>query len=280
MKKFNKIVYHDKCNDGYGALAVVHKYYKGDNTIEVFPGTHGQNPVVSEFENMDVLFVDFSYKKDILKEIVSVANSVTVIDHHVSVYEDISSISEIDYIYDIDKSGAELAWEYFYPDTPTPLVVSLIGDRDLWRHNEDADHLSLALVTLGYTHIEISSLLDANDNEIYSLIEKGKSFSEYKWSLIKKLAETSDPNHKLEDGAYVNIVNCPLGLVSDLGHYLCSKEGTPDITLLYHRDEAKEMINYSLRVSDDCDYDSSAYAKSMGGGGHRRSSGFSIPDEI
>src|SRR5262249_41598557 len=35
--------------------------------------------------------------------------------------------------FDLNKSGARLAWEYFHPEKDTPELIEFIEDRDLWR---------------------------------------------------------------------------------------------------------------------------------------------------
>ena len=64
--------------------------------------------------------------------------------------------------------------------------------------------------------------------------------------------------------------NAPLFLTSDLGHELANKSGTFGLVWSMAGDG---QIHCSLRSNGD--YDVSAIAKALGGGGHRNAAGFS-----
>src|SRR5262249_25358010 len=36
-------------------------------------------------------------------------------------------------VFDMERSGARLAWEYFFPEKDPPWLVNYVQDRDLWR---------------------------------------------------------------------------------------------------------------------------------------------------
>src|SRR5699024_3701740 len=111
--------------------------------------------------------------------------SVTVIDHHVSVHEELSNIihPNFNYVYDVDLSGAQLAWRFWFPDTPEPKIISLIGDRDLWKKRfVESDVLNLAMRTENYTFHEIHRIItsDVSGNELLdALINRGHQYEIY-----------------------------------------------------------------------------------------------------
>ena len=77
-----------------------------------------------------------------------IAASVTQIDHHASARREWAGRLLPDGLggesfehpalplsirFNLDKSGARLAWEHFHPDTPVPLAILHIEDQDMWR---------------------------------------------------------------------------------------------------------------------------------------------------
>jgi oligoribonuclease NrnB/cAMP/cGMP phosphodiesterase (DHH superfamily) len=103
--------------------------------------------VVEACKDKVVYVGDFSFTKDELEELTKVTKSIIVIDHHLSAFE---SIGDLDYVHiDLEKSGARLAWEFFFPRADrVPILIALIEDRDLWNFfydKEDTNALVLAL---------------------------------------------------------------------------------------------------------------------------------------
>ena len=241
---------------------------------------------IRALEGKDVCFLDFSVTQDVMLELLEVAKSVTVIDHHVSVYKELSEIEHenFEYVYDITKSGAGLAWDFFI-GTDYPYFVHLVQDRDIWTKKfKDADALSLA-IRVEEMYFEDMTCLIADilayskehpqgvDSETYRLIEEGKLYQNYQQYMVKQIASNAIKS-TLDDGTEVMKVNCITGLISDVGNYL-SENNECGVALLYC--DLPDVRVYSLRVAANCDYDASTYAKSKGGGGHRRSAGFSEP---
>ena len=82
----------------------------------------------------DVVIVDFSYSKADMQRLLSFANSVLVLDHHVSAERELEGFEapNFKFVYNVNKSGAGLTWDYFYPSSQQPMVVQYIQDGDLW----------------------------------------------------------------------------------------------------------------------------------------------------
>lgn len=80
-------IYHGNCADGFGAAWVVRKAL-GD--IEFHPGKYQEPP--PDVTGKDVVLVDFSYKRPALLEMAEQANSILILDHHVSALNDIGPL--------------------------------------------------------------------------------------------------------------------------------------------------------------------------------------------
>jgi oligoribonuclease NrnB/cAMP/cGMP phosphodiesterase (DHH superfamily) len=116
------ILYHADCPDGFGAAYAAWKHLGAQATY--LPVQHG-NPAPDLRADATVYLVDFCYPKETLLPIVAQAKQVQVIDHHASAQKDLAEIDLAQYpklsvIFDMEKSGAVLTWEYFHPDAPVP----------------------------------------------------------------------------------------------------------------------------------------------------------------
>ncbi len=130
-------IYHGNCADGFTAAWVVRQAIGND--VEFHPGIYGQP--APDCAGRDVLMVDFSYKRPVLMEMAALANSVLILDHHKTAAADLAGFpaaveiagEKIAAIFDMDRSGAQVTWDFFNPGKPRPLLVDYTGDRDLWR---------------------------------------------------------------------------------------------------------------------------------------------------
>ena len=102
-----------------------------------------------------VVIVDFSYPKDVLFEMSKTAASILILDHHATAEKDLADfpppcgtweahiqealryerahgLNRIGVQFDMDRSGAMMAWNYFHTTT-APRLVRHVQDRDLWK---------------------------------------------------------------------------------------------------------------------------------------------------
>ena len=121
-----KVLYHDGCDDGFGAAYAI--WLKHGHQAEYIPVQHGQPfPDVSFGETVYV--VDFAYPRDILQS-VAARSELVVLDHHKTAMDDLEDLPFAHF--DMNKSGAVLAWEHFHPNKPIPLLLEYVQDYDLW----------------------------------------------------------------------------------------------------------------------------------------------------
>ena len=62
------------------------------------------------------------------------ANSLLIIDHHITAQNDLIEIPNENKIFDMNHSGAYLTWKYMFSDDNIPMLIRYIEDRDLWKH--------------------------------------------------------------------------------------------------------------------------------------------------
>lgn len=289
---FDVYIYHDKCMDGLTAVGIALQPQLNDGVlnpnITLIAATHGTKLDLSLLVNKSICFLDFSVPQATMLEILSRARVVTVMDHHISAYNELRDIvhPNFDYVYRSDKSGAQIAWECFIGGEE-PYFIQLIGDRDLWTKKYiDADVLHLALRVEEFNVDKMIPFVEGlllncrssntQTSEVFDgtaeLIRNGYNYKKYHDQIVEQIASHAYKS-TLDDGTPTLKVNCPLGFVSDVGAYLYTNRGVEVAHMYYH---TKDKTYHSLRVANDSLFDASVYAKTKGGGGHRTSSGFVV----
>lgn len=272
------VIYHNPCCDGTGSAFVVWKYFSQkfpDKNITYHPATIGSPPPLG-IEGKNVLICDYSYKKDIVIDLLSKVNKLLIIDHHKSAQKDLQDIDDKYKIFDMEHSGAMLTWFYFFPNIAPPQLIQYIEDRDIWAKKlPNTDDFASWFHTLPMEFIEYDKYLD--DVILKNMIEiKGKSFQElnnYYTNLAKDYAipKFSKIGGKYYFVAYNNSTVCK----SDIGNILFDKFPHIDFSAIYSINDNSNSTLFSLR-STNFHSDVSEIAVSLGGGGHRSASGVKV----
>lgn len=277
MSKF-LCIYHGGCDDGFGAAWAV-RHSLGDK-VEIVAGQYGREP--PDVAGRDVILVDFSYKRPVLEEMAKSARSILILDHHKTAQEDLASfprvLDRIDWqsqaemgigamvLFDMDRSGAGIAWDFFHPKSARPAFINYLEDRDLWRKAlPGSDEFTIALRSYPQEFSVWDALID---NGTDALIAEGKSIQRYYRLRVEEFKR----------GAYLSelagvpcmATNAPYFAASEVAGELATQPGV-DFGLCYFEGSNGEYF-YSLRSRGD--FDVSAIAKTFGGGGHKNAAGF------
>ena len=298
-------VYHGNCADGYGAAWAV-RHALGDD-VEFVAGVYQQNP--PDMSGRHVVFVDFCYKPEVMQALIGSALSILVIDHHKSAMEamrdypfksyekvDISVYSgRVDWkrychdlyqddcencgtiirtYFDMERSGAGMAWDFFNPDVPRSPLINHIEDRDLWRFSLPGTRQIQAAVFSYPYDFEVWDQLAASFDSFGDTVlrREGEAIERKHFKDIHELLKVCQRQMTI-DGDSVPVASLPYTLTSDAGHIMCSETGAPFAACYW--DTADARI-FSLR-SLDGGADVSEIALKFGGGGHRNAAGFSVP---
>lgn len=265
------VIYHTSCADGLTAAWVARMKLGNCGFISA---QHGQDP--PDVRGRDVFILDFSYKRGVTICIVSDAASVTIIDHHRTAASELDGLADEcakvyglhppTIVFDMEKSGARLAWEFFCPGEPAPWLVEYTEDRDLWRWIlPDSREVSAALASYPWTFAQWDVLHD-DPGAPGRLAAEGIAIERYKTLQIEKLCRHA---HEIEiDGHKILAVNTPL-LISEVAGKLA--EGRPFGATWFEMADGSRV--WSLR-SREGGADVSEIAKKRGGGGHRAAAGF------
>lgn len=284
-------IYHGKCADGFTAAWAVYQAL-GDN-VEFHPGVYQEPP--PDVTGRDVVIVDFSYKRPALEAMAETANSILVLDHHKTAHEDLapfagvpitsSGIQEewerskmgdktarkINALFDMDRSGAGIAWDFFHPGKPRPAIVNYAEDRDLWRFNlPHSRAISAYVFSFEYTFANWDALATTLDEAFSTAVAAGTAIEGKHHKDVAELVGVCKRRVKI-GGVEVWAASLPYTLTSDAGHLMAT--GEPFAACYWDTPEGRV---FSLRSTDE-GQDVSAIAKQYGGGGHRNASGFKVP---
>jgi oligoribonuclease NrnB/cAMP/cGMP phosphodiesterase (DHH superfamily) len=267
-----EILYHANCKDGFGAAWAAWKKF-GENT-RYRPVNYGK-PVPDTEPGVPVFILDFSYPRNDLEGLALWSGSVTVIDHHKTAYETLRDIDGVDpaikVIFDMEKSGAVLAWEFFHPEEMVPRILEYVQDRDLWAWKLPGSREFSAALSLEPTDFKRWDDLEhglSSDIGRETFLQRGEAVLATQEVLI----EAALKNVYLSDvdGHRVWTVNSPV-LQSEIGERLCGLRPPSAFAAVWSAVSAEEEV-WSLRSRGG--FDVSEVAKALGGGGHAPAAGF------
>jgi len=173
--------------------------------------------------------------------------------------------------FDMKKSGARLAWEFFHPGKDIPPLILYVEDRDLWNWKLDkSKEFNTAMETTPFSFEEWEKLLSPHC--ITAHIEKGSFLVNFKAKLCSDVAQKASKRSWLDKSVY--IVNSSL-FVSEIGNLLASRPDC-DFALIWNFDHEKKVYAVSVRSDAPKNVDVSVVARQFGGGGHPCASGFSF----
>lgn len=276
MKKL--CIYHGNCADGFGAAWVVWKKF-GPENVDFFPGSY-QNPP-PDVTDREIIMCDFSYPRTYIKHMLKTCKSMLILDHHKSASEDImgADLADMDpdkkltATFNMEKSGARMAWDYFFPDSPNPPDLILhIEDRDLWRFKLDNTRLIQANLFSYEYDFELWDMMMWRPAQ--NLVEGGRAIERKHFKDIKELLSVATRD-MLIGGYKIPIANVPYTMGSDAGDIL--SKGS-ELFAGYYWDGPK-VRNFGLR-SQPNGVDVSLIAKQYGGGGHAHAAGFKVPFDV
>lgn len=268
------VIYHARCADGAVAAWAARRAL--GPTCEFVPWQHGDDPPDIELVAYRAVFVlDFSFERSVLDEIDESADSLEVIDHHLSAVERLEGAPYARL--DTTKSGAELAWARFHPGIAAPNLVRYVGDRDLWQwalpsSRELNAAIGLRMRALRFDPQRLDSLHEALEDRARFdvLVSMGEMLLEQQLELARGQARRAAM--RVLDGVEVWVANCTT-LISETGAEIVAQQAAP--ALLWSEDTSTGEVLCSLRSRDDL-ADVGAVAMHLGGGGHRNAAGFKL----
>ena len=284
------IIYHDQCNDGFAAAWTARAYF-GEHNCEFVPARY--NRPAPEYIMRDIFILDFSYPRAELEKMKETNNAVFVLDHHKTAAMDLALLPPVIPVdayretrakqpaysfplmasFDMARSGAGMAWDWFFPMFARPSLIDYVEDRDLWRFADpDTRFVHSALSAYDYDFDQWDELARrvAVPEKLVELIGEGQTLDRKHLKLCREIIEQARRMAPI-GGVLVPVCAAPYAFASDIGNMMC--KGHPFAATYV---EHANGITFSLRSSPEGD-DASVIAKLFGGGGHRNACGFTIP---
>ena len=268
------VIYHGHgCPDGYAAALAAWFFYEGQ--AEFLGLDHGDIRTVADLPDMSgraVYILDFSFSAEIMRGIDAQAAKLVMLDHHKSAAEHLTDFACRCGVvhFDMHKSGARLAWEFFHTDKPLPDLIRFIEDRDIWvwQYPESAGFLAaLDMEPFDFAHWAAIVAFDAE--QLQRFVARGRAMDDKFNKLAADIAEGAQP--LVFNGQTGLMVNAPSVFHSVVGDMLSAKSGT--FALMWSANKGG-VIKAGLRSQRN--FDCIALARSMGGGGHAQACGFKM----
>jgi len=208
-----------------------------------------------------------------------------VLDHHASAEENLKDLPEANKVFEMKMSGATLAWNFFHPGTPVPLLFRYVEDKDIWRwalHNSQAFGAAFELTAeipgSGEIFKEDFALLDGlyrgGEEALQSLLSAGSTILRYQTTVIESHARRYTKRRLKQVPDQVCAVVNATTLASEIGNALAKEEGV-NFALIFTQDSDCQGYRISLRSCFPAanQADVSKIAQLFGGGGHRAAAG-------
>lgn len=312
MTSTTAIYYHADCLDGFGAAYAAWCRF-GEHAI-YRPMHHGQPWIPDDIAGREVFILDFSFPVEDLRAMAGLARSVLLLDHHVTARRPWTETLQdgpeglachrdpdlpLTVAFNLDKSGARLAWEHFSHQAPLPLAIAHIEDQDLWRFGIPGSRAfcrALRLMPFDFpAWDEIVRTTATSSSERYrSMLSQGEAIERFCTLEVERLAgsglvmpvalrgEPIDLLQAIRHGQPVIdegdrswraltglAINASALFASDLGHQLALRSGTFGLIWQFGGDGE---IKASLRA--DGKVNVAVLAEHYGGGGHPNAAGF------
>ena len=249
------VLYHADCADGFGAAWAIWKRFPNATFVAV---KHGFPPPKG-LEDRHVVIVDFSYGRDIIESIAKQTASLCILDHHVTAQAALDGLSYAHF--DLEKSGAVLAWEWAHEEQ-APLLLNYIQDKDLWQWQlPGSREVNAALASYPFDF----PTWDTLSKDILEV--EGRGILRYENMLVEKMTEEAVMISL--NGETVPAVYSPV-LTSQIGERLSSNH---PFCVIWHQRDGRRY--FSLR-SKTGGLSVASIAAKYGGGGHTHAAGFSV----
>lgn len=267
------VMYHFPCSDGFGSYFSAR--YNIKHKVKYIGIKRGQE--IPDISLMNIVVIDFSFDIEQLRKLRNNGNKIMILDHHSSAQENLQGEEGV--FFDMNRSGAVLAWNYF-TDDPVPYFLELIQDIDLWKFNyKDSEPFNTILCNSSFNYNNYLKYLDKNCLE--EAINNGQAIIQYNNNLVNieskkaKLKLLMTPNDNIFQ---VKVLNCTSHwLFSKIGDKLTT--GTNYVAFLWYYDHESDKYIISLRTSNKS-IDVGKIAAEFNGGGHPGASSFSINTHI
>ena len=267
--------YHAGCPDGFGAVWSVRKAWGED--ARYYARSHDDLLPLDELEGALVVFVDIAVDNRQLRELSRVAGHIILLDHHISAklryQSDLETVNEIEaagheIYFDLDHSGAMLAWNFFHPEDPAPPLLEYVEDQDLWNWKlVGSEEVNAAIASYPREFEAWDELAQRSPED---LIRDGEPIVRSNKMEVLRAIQNA---HAISIGNdRVEAVNATVNR-SAIGHELAKRMAFGRAWGCVYRISGSRVHATLYSIAD---LDVSEIAGGLGGGGHRNAAGFTV----
>jgi oligoribonuclease NrnB/cAMP/cGMP phosphodiesterase (DHH superfamily) len=208
-----------------------------------------------------------------MDRIVAQAASVVVLDHHQGTKATVEQMPE--YVFDINQSGATIAWRYFHPDTSVPSLLLFVEDDDIYRFALPDTKAVLSYLIVQPYDFEVwdgivKELESRETRETFFL--KARTYAEY-FALLCKYAASRAKLVEFEGRECYFVLSHPLITMRSAVAALLVDDDHPFALVVSAHPEG-----FGVSIRGNGTVDVAEIARKYGGNGHPGSAGFMIPN--
>lgn len=297
------VLYHANCPDGAGAALAyaTAKTLDEVNATEFVPVNYKQPPPDIE-AGAEVYILDFSYPRPVLEALHAKCTRLQVLDHHATAQEALAGLPYCEF--DMNRSGAVMAYQHFHPGEQVPEFFLYLQDRDLWQWRLDGSReVSAAISSYGLDwrwwyehsiHLWTAEFL-RTDGAACLRLKSQQVDAQARHQRRVKFEVTSTPpvlsfvaepihtrvyTHPLAppgESEQLLAIVCPVAnasaFFSEVGERLLElNPEAPCAAYYFDRGDGVQQWGLRSRPGFDC----SVIATAFGGGGHKQAAGFQL----
>lgn len=282
-------IYHNRDLDGFTSGAIVKRKYP-DAKLIGFDYSDSIADLLNQIpQGEEVIMIDVSLPMVAMMVLSDrTDHKFTWIDHHISAIKEFEALDHPNkqFIKAVLQNGiaaCEVGWNYLFPNEKMPEAVKLLGEYDTWR-NQDKERWENKILPFQFgmrlncnspeTFPKELIPLDLNEvnDRIFWIIEQGKIILQYQ-SQVNELNCKKAAFECEFEGLRAICLNGG-GFNSDVFKSVYD-ESKHDIMMPFQFNGKQWTVSlYTTKDNVDC----SAIAKSKGGGGHLKASGFQVSD--
>ena len=236
MKSY--VFYHKDCSDGFTAAWAFYKKY-GAKDMVYQALAHG-DPLPTMEAGAQIYIVDFSFDRAVIEQLAA-HHPVQILDHHKTAQADLAGLSYA--VFDMQRSGAMICWEYLFPQEKVPQLVRYVQDKDLWTWQLPESKAIYAYIsTVPYEFDAWDKLAAFLESDFAQAVQAGKLLLQSDELKIKEIVSHARLINFA--GFTIPVVNCMV-LHSEVGNRLLDlyPQAPFSLSRIYHFLKRPEQSN-------------------------------------
>lgn len=260
-------VTHFPCNDGFTAAWLLNKKFPDAKQHHV---NHGAKTPAGLTDSI-VIFADFCYPLDQMRQIIVDNVRVLVFDHHLGALSVLETLkaeypNTFDYVFINEKSGAGIVADYY--DLTRDYLINAIEANDLWQADDDQKAFVEYVRSFPQTYQLLDDLYGLTATTPTLAIEAGRNIIRAKMQMVEQAMKFK--RRATVHGYTFDYANVPFFLCSETGHALI---GDNLVGVTWYQ-ESDGRYKLSFRSKDG--KSAMALAQLCGGNGHENAAGATV----